>query len=346
MWETVHAGSTWRGELRDRAKSGADVCFEFIVIPRFNDDGEIERFITISTDITAIRQQAQTLQATIDNFPGGLALIDRELRLVACNRLYRTLLELPDSFFIGEPPKLETLVRYRAERGDYGPGSVEQVVKARLDTLLSPVPITTERNETSGRVLEIRCVPVEGGAHLNTYVDVTDQRRAEAELTRANATLQAFIKHAPAAVAMFDTDMRYVAHTDRWLQDYNLPENSLVGRSHYDVFPDAPEHWKAKHQRILAGAIESRTGGSLPAGRRIDEYHPLGGASLAPGGQQHRRHDDADRGDLRAQTTRAAAVEARQAGQPDRIAEPPAVQRALGGDAGRRPATAASSPSD
>ena len=96
MWETVHAGRTWRGELRDRAKSGADVCFEFIVIPRFNRDGEIERFITISTDITAIRQQAQTLQATIDNFPGGLALIDRDLRLVACNRLYRTLLELPD----------------------------------------------------------------------------------------------------------------------------------------------------------------------------------------------------------------------------------------------------------
>ena len=121
MWETVHSGKTWRGELCDRAKNGADVCFESIVIPRFNCAGKIERFITISTDITAIRQQAQALQATIDNFPGGLALIDRELRLVACNRLYRTLLDLPDPFFMGEPPKLETLVRYRAERGDYGP---------------------------------------------------------------------------------------------------------------------------------------------------------------------------------------------------------------------------------
>ena len=258
MWETVHAGRTWRGELCDRGQERQPMCALSPSSFRASiATVEIERFITISTDITAIRQQAQTLQATIDNFPGGLALIDRELRLVACNRLYRTLLELPDAFFMGEPPKLDTLVRYRAERGDYGPGPVEQAVKARLDMLLSPVPITTERNETSGRVLEIRCVPVEGGAHLNTYVDVTDQRRAEAELTRANATLQAFIKHAPAAVAMFDTDMRYVAHTDRWLQDYNLPENSLVGRSHYDVFPDAPERWKAKHQRILAGAIES-----------------------------------------------------------------------------------------
>ena len=130
MWETVHSGRTWRGELCDHAKSGANVWFESIVIPRFGRDGQIERFITISTDITAIREQAQTLQATIDNFPGGLALIDRELRLVASNRLYRTLLDLPDGFFTGEPPKLEALVRYRAERGDYGPGPVEVAVSA------------------------------------------------------------------------------------------------------------------------------------------------------------------------------------------------------------------------
>ena len=43
-------------------------------------------------DITAIRGQSQTLQAMIDNFPGGLALIDRELTLIASNKLYRTLL--------------------------------------------------------------------------------------------------------------------------------------------------------------------------------------------------------------------------------------------------------------
>src|SRR6202008_2265409 len=92
MWETVQSGRTWRGELWDRAKNGADVCFESIVIPRFGRHGASERFITISTDITAIRAQSQTLQAMIDNFPGGLALIDRELTLIASNKLYRTLL--------------------------------------------------------------------------------------------------------------------------------------------------------------------------------------------------------------------------------------------------------------
>jgi len=87
-------------------------------------------------------------------------------------------------------------------------------------------------------------------------VDVSDKRRAEQALKEANSRLQAFVKHAPAAVAMFDKDMRYVAYTDRWLADYNLASDDLTGRCHYDVFPEIPDHWKRKHQRILAGATE------------------------------------------------------------------------------------------
>lgn len=257
MWETVQSGRTWRGLLRDRAKTGVEVWFESIVIPRFNSDGVIEQFVTISTDITPIHAQAQTLRAMIEYFPGGLALIDRDLTVIATNKLYRTLLDIPEELFANGDPKIETLVRFRAQRGDYGPLPVEEAVEQRMRMLLSPVPITTERNEVTGKVLEIRCVPVHGGGHLNTYLDVTDRRRAENELMRAHATLQAFIKHAPAAVAMFDPDMRYIAYTDRWLHDYGLTGQSLIGRSHYEVFPEIPQHWRDKHKRILAGAMEA-----------------------------------------------------------------------------------------
>ena len=70
------------------------------------------------------------------------------------------------------------------------------------------------------------------------------------------ALLRLFIKHTPAAIAMFDTDMRYLQVSDRFLTDYDLEGHDLIGKSHYDVFPDLPLRWREAHQRILTGAVE------------------------------------------------------------------------------------------
>lgn len=65
-----------------------------------------------------------------------------------------------------------------------------------------------------------------------------------------------FLDYTPAAVALFDRDMIYLHVSQRWLSDYGLTGQEIIGRSHYDIFPEIPEHWKAVHQRCLAGATE------------------------------------------------------------------------------------------
>ncbi|HEY1189385.1 MAG TPA: PAS domain S-box protein, partial [Gemmata sp.] len=87
--------------------------------------------------------------------------------------------------------------------------------------------------------------------------DITDAKRAAEELAATEVLLRQFIKHAPAAIAMMDTEMRYVQASDRWVTDYRLTGRDLIGRSHYEVFPDQPERWKEIHRRVLAGAVEA-----------------------------------------------------------------------------------------
>jgi PAS domain S-box-containing protein len=83
------------------------------------------------------------------------------------------------------------------------------------------------------------------------------------DLRASEERLRLFIEHAPAALVMLDRDMRYLAVSDRWMKDFGLA-TSIIGRSHYEVFPEIPETWKESHQRCLAGATEQ-----FPADRLV-----------------------------------------------------------------------------
>lgn len=64
-----------------------------------------------------------------------------------------------------------------------------------------------------------------------------------------------FIEQAPGAIAMFDTDMKYLVASQKWYSDYGLTNTSIIGKSHYEIFPEISEEWKKIHQECLAGDI-------------------------------------------------------------------------------------------
>ena len=68
------------------------------------------------------------------------------------------------------------------------------------------------------------------------------------------AWMRQFVDDAPAAIAMFDTRMSYLAVSARFLKDLRVPpQATLIGRSHYEVFPTLSEEWRSVHRRVLAG---------------------------------------------------------------------------------------------
>jgi len=86
-----------------------------------------------------------------------------------------------------------------------------------------------------------------------TIQDITDRKRVEANLRQSEELFQLFTQHAPAALAMFDRNMNYIAVSRRWCDDFGLRSADILGRSHYEIFPDIPARWLAVHRRALGG---------------------------------------------------------------------------------------------
>ncbi len=70
-------------------------------------------------------------------------------------------------------------------------------------------------------------------------------------------SLRLFVEHASVAVAMFDRDMNYMAVSPSYLADYRPRRPDILGRCHYDVFPETSARWREIHRRCLAGAAEN-----------------------------------------------------------------------------------------
>ncbi|HEY3276377.1 MAG TPA: PAS domain S-box protein [Syntrophorhabdaceae bacterium] len=86
--------------------------------------------------------------------------------------------------------------------------------------------------------------------------DITDRKQSETRLRESEEMMRYIVRHDPNAIAVYDRDLHYIAVSDRYLQDYDVKEADILGKHHYEVFPEMPQKWKDVHQRCLAGAIE------------------------------------------------------------------------------------------
>ena len=86
--------------------------------------------------------------------------------------------------------------------------------------------------------------------------EVQQCKKSELKLQQSQQLLELLIRRSPAAIAMVDRDMRYILASDRWIEDYQIQEKDIIGKSHYQIFPELPERWKQDHQDCLTGKVE------------------------------------------------------------------------------------------
>jgi len=139
----------------------------------------------------AVQFNRELLEATLDNMAQGVAVVDRNLRLVGWNRRYLQMMQFPENLVhLGQ--RIEELIRFNAERGllGSGDGDVASEVGKRLEHLRSGKPYRVERPWLNGGVIEIQGNPMPGGGYVTTYSDITHFKEIERKLQEVNETLE------------------------------------------------------------------------------------------------------------------------------------------------------------
>ena len=140
MWETIAAGKPWRGEVCNRTKSGGVYWVDTFIAPFVDDDGLVDKYVSIRIDITArkaaqalAKRNADILNAAIEALEDAFVLFDDQDRLVMCNQRYRDIYPLcADVIMPGNT--FEDIIRVGAQRGQYAtdPQQLEQWVSERM----------------------------------------------------------------------------------------------------------------------------------------------------------------------------------------------------------------------
>ena len=250
--EAVQAGE---GTLRR-----SDGSFRWVrreLRPWFTGDGKIGGIILFSEDITerklaeiGVRESKDLLQLFIGHVPVALAMFDREMRYLAVSQRWAEDHAFDKTEILGRShyevnPNVPERWRETHRRGLAG-----EMQRVEEDSYIRP--------DGTEQWIRWQIIPWHAGdgsvgGIVMFYEDITERKQAEAALRESRELLRLFIDRAPAALAMFDREMRYLAVSRRWLEDNGLAGTEILGQSHYEIVPDIPEHWKELHRRGLAG---------------------------------------------------------------------------------------------
>ena len=179
------------------------------------------------------------IMTMIDHMTQGVSVVDENMCLVAWNNQYLKLFDYPkDLVYVGCP--IADLIRYNAERGECGPGSVEDHVHKRINWMKLGNAHEFERIRKDGRVIQMRGNPITGGGFVTTFADITGFRETE-------AILEGRVQHRTQQLASALTEQRLAREqADR----ANMSKSRFIAAASHDLLQ--PMH----AARLFSTALE------------------------------------------------------------------------------------------
>jgi PAS domain S-box-containing protein len=236
------------------------VYFEVTHKPIFNKNNVVTGVAVAAREVTRLKKVEEKLTETLINYysiaqnsPLAVIVMDKEGKVNFWNTSAESIFGWKSTEVLGIsspfllPDKVEEYknVRARILEGE-SISNFETVRKHKNGSLVHVNFTASPYRDKDGQITGI----------LAVIEDITDRKEAVEKLRMSEQKLKLFVEFAPAAIAMFDTEMRYIAVSRRYIQDFRLGTTDIIGRSHYEIFPEITDEIKAIHQRCLKGATE------------------------------------------------------------------------------------------
>ena len=209
-----------------------------------------------------LRERQNELRVTFDNMGDGVVMFDDELRLVAWNKNFQELLDVPD-FFLVARPTYQDYIRLLVDRGEFGTTDFETELSRRRADFTRQWSV--ERARPDGRVLEVRNNPVPGGGAVLIYGDITERKQAEAEIRAARDAAEAALERQTATADV----LKVIASSPTDVQP--VLEAVVKAAVRFCGATDATIHMREGDEAISAayyGLLKSAVGRRFPLDRQ------------------------------------------------------------------------------
>ncbi|WP_170153127.1 PAS-domain containing protein [Roseiarcus fermentans] len=158
-----------------------------------------------------LAQKSALLEAALENMGEGFSVYGPDLRLVIRSKICIDMLELPPAL-LQPDTSFEEVMRFRAQRGDFGEGDVESLVAFRIARFRAQEPWSETRRDRNGRAIELRFNPTPEGGGVFIFHDITKRADAEAKLAQRTALLETTLENTGDGIAVFGPNLELLTY--------------------------------------------------------------------------------------------------------------------------------------